>query len=123
MARYRKSRAALLKFTSGVQEVSAVVLLPRPFPDLINDDRPTLLKMFDTPLNCAVLLGGGLKTGQVVGESDEKGAYSKSRPLTPQDLMATIFHVLGIDLKLQCVHPSGRPTNMIDDGKVIDELV
>jgi uncharacterized protein (DUF1501 family) len=75
------------------------------------------------PLNCAVLLGGGLKMGQVVGESDEKGAYPKSRPLTPQDLMATIFHVLGIDLKLQYVHPSGRPINMIEDGKVIDELV
>jgi hypothetical protein len=75
------------------------------------------------PLNCAVLLGNGLKMGQVVGESDEKGAYPKSRPLTPQDLMATIFHVLGIDLKVQYVHPSGRPTNMIDDGKVIDELV
>jgi hypothetical protein len=75
------------------------------------------------PLNCAVLLGGGLKMGQVVGESDDKGAYPKSRSLTPQDMMATIFHVLGIDLKLQYVHPSGRPTSMIDDGKVIDELV
>ena len=75
------------------------------------------------PLNCAVLLGGGLKMGQVVGESDEKGAYPKSRPLTPQDLMATIFHVLGIDLKVQYTHPSGRPMSMIDDGKVIEELV
>ena len=75
------------------------------------------------PLNCAVLLGGGLKMGQVVGESDEKGAYPKSRPLTPQDLMATIFHVLGIDLKVQYVHPSGRPMSMIEDGKVIEELV
>ena len=75
------------------------------------------------PLNCAVLLGGGLKMGQVVGESDEKGAYPKSRPLTPQDLMATIFHVLGIDLKVQYLHPSGRPMSMIDDGKVIEELV
>jgi hypothetical protein len=75
------------------------------------------------PLNCAVLLGGGLKMGQVVGESDEKGAYPKSRPLTPQDLMATLFHVLGIDLMVQYVHPSGRPMNMIEDGKVIEELV
>jgi hypothetical protein len=74
-------------------------------------------------LNCAVLLGGGLEMGQVVGESDEKGAYPKSRPLTPQDLMATIFHVLGIDLKVQYTHPSGRPMSMIDDGKVIEELV
>ena len=37
--------------------------------------------------------------------------------------MATLFHVLGIDLKVQYVHPSGRPMNMIEDGKVIEELV
>jgi uncharacterized protein (DUF1501 family) len=75
------------------------------------------------PLNCALLAGGGLQMGQVVGESDAKAAYPKSRPLTPQDLMATVFHVLGLDLKLQFVHPSGRPRNMIEDGKAIEELV
>jgi hypothetical protein len=75
------------------------------------------------PLNCAVLMGGGLKMGQVIGESDAKGGYPKARPLTPQDLMATIFHVLGIDLNVQYVHPSGRPISMIEDGKVIEELV
>jgi hypothetical protein len=75
------------------------------------------------PLNCAVLLGGGLRMGQVVGESDATGANPRSRPLTPQDLMATLFHVLGIDLKVQYVHPSGRPISMIEDGKVIEELV
>jgi hypothetical protein len=37
--------------------------------------------------------------------------------------MATIFHVLGIDLKVRYVHPSGRPRSMIEDGKVIEELV
>ena len=75
------------------------------------------------PLNSALLAGGGLRTGQVIGESDAKAAYVKSRPLTPQDLMATVFHVLGLDPNLQFVHPSGRPRNMIEDGKVIEELV
>jgi uncharacterized protein (DUF1501 family) len=75
------------------------------------------------PLCTLALAGGGLKMGQVVGESDAKAAYPKTKPITPQDLMATIFHVLGIDLKLQFVHPSGRPMYMVENGKVIEELV
>jgi uncharacterized protein (DUF1501 family) len=65
---------------------------------------------------------GGLKHGQVIGESDDRGGYPKARPVSPQDLMATIFHSLGIDLQLQYTHPSGRPTYMIEDGKPIEEL-
>ncbi len=75
------------------------------------------------PVNCAVLVGGGLKAGVVVGETDEKAAYLKSRPLTPQDFMATIFHVLGVPIDLQYVDPSGRPRNMIEDGTAIEELL
>ncbi len=74
-------------------------------------------------INSAVLAGGGLKMGQAIGESDAKGAYPKSRPISPADLMATVFHVLGIDLELQYTHPSGRPTYMIEDGTAMEELV
>jgi hypothetical protein len=74
-------------------------------------------------VNNIVLAGGGLKMGQVIGESDKRGGAPKSRPVSPQDLMATIFHVLGIDPQVQFVHPSGRPTYMIEEGKVIEELV
>jgi hypothetical protein len=37
--------------------------------------------------------------------------------------MATIVHLLGLDLMMQFVHPSGRPRNRIEDGRVIEELV
>src|SRR5262249_26963582 len=73
-------------------------------------------------LNTLVLMGGGLKMGQVIGTSDGKAAYPASRPISPQELMATMFHVLGIDPGVQYVNPSGRPVSMIDDGKPIDEL-
>src|SRR5208283_3427236 len=73
-------------------------------------------------LNTLVLAGGGIKPGQVIGESDKHGGYPKSRPISPQDLMATVFQVLGIDPTVQFVHPTGRPISMIDDGKVIEEL-
>jgi hypothetical protein len=75
------------------------------------------------PLSTLALAGGGLKTGQVVGESAPKVDVPKSTPIGPQDLMATVFHVLGIDPKVQFVNPAGRPVYMIENGKPIEELV
>jgi uncharacterized protein (DUF1501 family) len=73
-------------------------------------------------LNTLVFMGGGLKVGQVIGESDDRAGYPKARALWPQDLLATLFRVLGMDLKLQYVHPSGRPISMIENGRPIEEL-
>ncbi len=75
------------------------------------------------PLSTLALAGGGLKMGQVIGESSEKAEVPKTTPITPQDLMATVFHVLGIPLDLQYQDPSGRPVKMIDGGTPIAELV
>jgi hypothetical protein len=75
------------------------------------------------PVNDAVLFGGGLRMGQVIGETDSRAAYPRSRPLTPGDLLATVLHVLGIDPRIQFTHPSGRPVYMIEDGAVIEELL
>jgi hypothetical protein len=76
------------------------------------------------PLCTLALAGGGLKMGQVVGESSAKAEVPKSTPITPRELMATVFHVLGIDLDLQFSDPSGRPQYLLPDGaKPISELV
>lgn len=75
------------------------------------------------PLSTLALAGGGLNMGQVVGESAEKVDVPKTKPIGPQDLMATIFHVLGIDRRIQYLSTGGRPTYMIEDGKPIEELV
>jgi hypothetical protein len=75
------------------------------------------------PLSTLALAGGGLKMGQVVGESTAKAEVPKSTPITPQDLMATVFHVLGIPQDLHYKDPSGRPVPMINGGKPIAELV
>jgi hypothetical protein len=75
------------------------------------------------PLSTLAFAGGGLKMGQVIGESSEKAEVPKSRPITPQDMMATIFHALGIPLDLHYQDQAGRPTPMIDGGKPIAELV
>src|SRR5439155_6011913 len=66
------------------------------------------------PLSTLALAGGGLKMGQVVGESSAKAEVPKTTPITPQDLMATVFHVLGIPQDLQFKDQSGRPVSMIN---------
>jgi hypothetical protein len=75
------------------------------------------------PLSTLALAGGGLKMGQVIGESSAKAEIPKSTPITPQDLMATVFHVLGIPQDLHYMDPTGRPTPMVDGGKPIEELL
>jgi hypothetical protein len=70
-----------------------------------------------------VLAGGGLRMGQVVGESTAKAERPKSTPISPEDLMATIFHVLGVDPLVQFKDFTGRPISMIEKGKPIQELV
>jgi uncharacterized protein (DUF1501 family) len=75
------------------------------------------------PLSTLALAGGGLRMAQVVGESSAKLDVPKSKPISPQDLMATVFHVLGIEPRTQFVNPQGRPVFMVEDGQAIQELV
>ena len=75
------------------------------------------------PLCTLALAGGGLKMGQIVGDSDAK-AYRPATPaIRPQDLMATVFQVMGVSRKLQYVNQAGRPVYMIEDGTPIKELI
>ena len=74
------------------------------------------------PLSTLALSGGGLRMGQVVGQSSAKAEVPHSAPINPQDLMATVFHVLGIDPGVQFVNPQGRPVNMLEKGRPIAEL-
>ena len=49
------------------------------------------------PVNSALLAGGGLRTGQVIGSTDKLGAYAVARPIHYLDVLATAYHALGID--------------------------
>jgi len=75
------------------------------------------------PLCTLALSGGGLRMGQIVGESTAKAEVPKTTPIGPQDLMATVFHVLGIPQDLHFNDQSGRPQPMINGGRPIRELV
>jgi hypothetical protein len=76
------------------------------------------------PLCTLALAGGGLKMGQVIGESSAKAEVPKSAPIEPKHLMATIFHVLGIDPHVQILDQAGRPQYLLpDEAQPIPELV
>jgi Protein of unknown function (DUF1501) len=54
--------------------------------------------------------------------ADDLGQMPKSRPVTPSNIHATIYQVLGLDPKLHLLDPSGRPTPTLDDPEPIKEL-
>lgn len=60
--------------------------------------------------------GGGVQGGRVVGKSDPQGAYPAERPTTPADVVATIYHSLGVNLETELPGPQGRPFPIIDRG-------
>ncbi|HVR74708.1 MAG TPA: DUF1501 domain-containing protein [Planctomycetota bacterium] len=67
--------------------------------------------------------GGGVQGGRVVGRSDEVGGYPAERPVTPSEVVATIYHSLGLDLEATLPGPQGRPFPLVDYGtKPILEL-
>jgi hypothetical protein len=70
-----------------------------------------------------VFTGGGLKMGQVVGSTDPRGEYPKTRAVGPQDVLATIYHVLGIDYRHEFYDGGLRPIPILNEGKAIDELL
>lgn len=67
--------------------------------------------------------GGGVKGGQVVGKSDEIGAYPVERPVNPSEIAATIYRSLGLDLETHLPGPNSRPFPLVDYGtRAITEL-
>jgi hypothetical protein len=66
--------------------------------------------------------GGGMRTGQVVGSTNTKGEYPADRPLTPNDLWATVFNHLGINYNHSFPDLSGRPMPILPFGEPIKEL-
>jgi uncharacterized protein (DUF1501 family) len=70
----------------------------------------------------SVLAGGGIKGGLVYGASDKHAAYPSLNPVTPADLIATVYHLLGVPESQTLADTSGRP-QFIRTGKLITELL
>jgi hypothetical protein len=76
-------------------------------------------------VNCALMAGGGMTTGQVIGATDKIAGEAVSRPVTFGELFATLYHNLGIDPeKAQLTDLTGRPQYLVEDSaKALRELV
>jgi hypothetical protein len=70
-----------------------------------------------------LVCGGGMRTGQVVGSTDSRGERPKDRPLTPNDLWATVYRHLGIDPERSFPDGRGRPMPILPFGEPIRELL
>ena len=66
--------------------------------------------------------GGGVQGGRLIGSTDRLGTFPQTRPLTPSNLHATIYNVLGIDPNIELTDPEGRPMVVLDDPTPIQEL-
>ena len=75
------------------------------------------------PVNFALLAGGGMRTAQVIGATDRHGAYVSDRPVSFQNVFATLYHNLGIDPATAVSDRGGRPMTLLDDREPIRELI
>ena len=68
-------------------------------------------------VNCALLAGGGMKTGQVIGATDRIAGEATSRPVTFGEVFATLYHNLGIDVNQTTITDlNGRPQYLVEDN-------
>ncbi|MFO0919897.1 MAG: DUF1501 domain-containing protein [Planctomycetaceae bacterium] len=76
------------------------------------------------PVQAALLSGGGMRMGQVIGSTDKTGGYAEGRPVHYRDILATIYHNLGIDPHQFVRDINDRPVTVLpEESKPIRELV
>jgi uncharacterized protein (DUF1501 family) len=75
-------------------------------------------------VSCALLAGGGLKTGQVIGATDRTGGEPKDRPVQFAEVFATLYHALGVNAnRVTLADLAGRPQYLVDYADPLQELI
>jgi hypothetical protein len=67
--------------------------------------------------------GAGLKAGNIIGRTDSIGATVVDRPLNAKDVLATIYHLVGIDPEITLLDQLKRPVPLVHDGRVVPEML
>ncbi len=115
-----KAQAALAKAIASNIKAPLSEVTER-VTQLADERRKLERELADTKKKLA-LAGGGLKMGQVIGDSNSKAEVPATNPIGPQDLMATVLKVLGVDPQTQFVNQAGRPVSLVEEGHPIAEL-
>ena len=75
-------------------------------------------------VSCALLAGGGIRSGQAIGSTNRLGEYAANRPVDMQEIIATVYHNLGIDpMTATLIDPAGRPQYLLEKREPMRELV
>jgi len=72
---------------------------------------------------CNLLAGGGFARGKVVGRSDKLGAFVDDDPISPKDVLCTMYHLMGVDPETTIQGPQGRPLKLVSEGEVKQSLL
>jgi hypothetical protein len=75
------------------------------------------------PVMSALMAGGGLKMGQVIGSTNARGEVAVDRPISVQQILATLYHGLGVDPAITLSSASGRPMYLLDERTPISEMI
>ncbi|QDU25282.1 hypothetical protein ETAA8_03460 [Anatilimnocola aggregata] len=67
--------------------------------------------------------GAGIRRGSVVGSSDKHGSFVQENPISPKDILCTIYHLLGIDAHTMIPDRLGRPLPLVTGGRVVHEML
>ncbi len=74
-------------------------------------------------VSCAILAGGGMRTGQVIGSTNRLGEFASNRPVHFQEVMATLYHNVGVNVSTTHItDPAGRPQKLVEMN-AIRELI
>ncbi len=72
-------------------------------------------------VSCALLAGGGMRTGQAIGATNRLGEFAHQRPVHFQEIFATLYHNLGLDpARAQLIDPSGRPQYLVEQAPIAE---
>jgi hypothetical protein len=72
---------------------------------------------------CNLFTGAGIKEGAIIGKTDKTGGFPDERPVSPKDVLCTIYHLLGIDPKMHIMDPLQRPLPLVESGDVMWDLL
>ncbi|HEY1188343.1 MAG TPA: DUF1501 domain-containing protein [Gemmata sp.] len=70
-----------------------------------------------------LLAGGGIARGKTVGKTDKIGGTVVDRPVSPKDLLATAYHLLGYDLETTLTDKTNRPVPLVPNGQVLRDVL
>jgi len=92
-------------------------------PQLLRAEASAGVGRSHKPVSFALLAGGGMRTGQVIGATDKLAAYPKDRPVWFQNVFATLYHNLGIDPATLVTDRGGRPMALLDEREPIRAVI